>query len=111
MLALAAAQIVFMIEQKFAARDFAVSLLQPRFHNRGEEAADNVLTRGCASRTLGALRGGAGNAISDGDHGNLLFSNNVRKLLLNLLPYCNATYLFFPGSPSSEMHDYPEITA
>jgi hypothetical protein len=73
MAALAAAQDAFVIEQIGAPRDFAIGLPQPRFHNRGEDAADNVLPRACASRALDISRGGnAGNAISNSNHGNLL---------------------------------------
>jgi hypothetical protein len=66
-----AAQIALVSEQKFAPCDFAIGLAQSRFHDRGEEAADNVLTRG--SRGRGVFRSGdPGNPISYGNHGNLL---------------------------------------
>jgi hypothetical protein len=78
-LTLSAEQTAFVIEQIAALRDFAIRLLQPGFHDSGEEAADNVLTRACGSRALRVFRSGdAGNPISDGNHGNLL-SQTMRQ--------------------------------
>jgi hypothetical protein len=78
-LALSAEQAAFVIEQIVTLRDFAIGLLQSGFHDSGEEAADNVLTRACGSRALGVFRSGdAGNPISDGNHGNLL-SQTMRQ--------------------------------
>src|SRR5262245_66608020 len=84
------AQAVFEI---FAARDFAIGLLQPRFHNSGKEAADNVLTRARASRALGVFRGG--NApVSDGNHGNLLSQSMGPQSPHNCFCYLPATQTF-----------------
>ncbi|HJS62246.1 MAG TPA: hypothetical protein VJ800_10895 [Pseudolabrys sp.] len=97
---LSAEQSAFVVEQVAALRDFAIRLLQSGFHDGGEEAANNVLTRACGSRALGVFRSGdAGNPISDGNHGNLL-SQTMRQqtafefasvLQCNIARFANAT--------------------
>src|SRR5262249_16335366 len=94
----------------FAARDFAIALLQPRFHNRGKEAADNVLTRTRASRALGVFRRGDA-PVSDGNHGNLLSQSMRQQSPHTCFCYCTATYTFPRDSLCIRPHGWPVIPA